>query len=55
MDPLISMGAKMGTALTKDTEDQWKGLPGTFDIRLDHATFLYNVTNRDDVSICRIL
>lgn len=50
MNPLIIMGAKQSTALMKDNQDQWRGIPGKFDISIDRFTHVYNVTNRDDVS-----
>lgn len=29
--------------------DQWKDIPGKFDIQLNRKTYLYNVINKDDV------
>eukprot|EP00347_Sterkiella_histriomuscorum_P022889 403336776 len=49
IDSLVVSQSKDQAALGPDNMDQWKGIPGKFDIQLNRNTYLYNVVNRDDV------
>lgn len=49
IDSLVVSQAKDQAALGPDNMDQWKGIPGKFDIQLNRNTYLFNTLNRDDV------
>lgn len=49
IDSLVVSQSKDQAALGSDNMDQWKGIPGKFDIQLNRNTYLFNAVNRDDV------
>ena len=50
MDNLIDSNAKSQTQLTQVNEPNWRGIPGTYDIRLMWDMYFYNTTNALEVS-----
>lgn len=49
LNALVNSQVKDSTALKSDNQNQWRGIPGDFDIVIDRFTHVFNVTNRDDV------
>ena len=49
MHDLTIFGAKQSAALTKKNEPMWRGIPGQYDIAILRNTYVYNVTNYEDV------
>jgi hypothetical protein len=49
LDALVLTSAKESAALTEANDKNWRGIPGFYDIVIDRFTYVYNVTNRDDV------
>lgn len=54
LKPIVMSAASDSTALTKDTQDLWRGIPGKYNISITRATHLYNCTNRDEVSLLAV-
>jgi len=54
MDKVITSQAQKSAQLTQDNEDNWRGIPGHYDIGIYWNHYLYNCSNWDAVSIGQI-
>jgi len=51
IDSVVVSQSKEQAALQEFNMDQWKDIPGKFNIQLNRFTYMYDAVNKDDVPL----